>query len=86
MENDLSRVVDALPGLVWTALPDGQFDFLNQRWCEHSGLRADEGHGQGWNASEAISSVDDRPRPLLIKTERDDGSCVRLTVQVTGNS
>jgi hypothetical protein len=32
--NDLSRVVDARPGLVCTALPDGDFDFLNQRWCE----------------------------------------------------
>jgi hypothetical protein len=28
MENDLSRVVDALPGLVCAALPDRQIDFL----------------------------------------------------------
>ena len=28
MENELSPVVDALPGLVWTALPDGSVDFL----------------------------------------------------------
>jgi hypothetical protein len=32
--NDLGRVVDARPGLVCTALPDGDIDFLNQRWCE----------------------------------------------------
>jgi hypothetical protein len=39
MENELSRVVvDALPGLVWTALPDGRIDFLNQRWCDTPGL------------------------------------------------
>ena len=31
MEIQLSRIVDALPGLVWTALPDGHIDFLNQR-------------------------------------------------------
>jgi hypothetical protein len=30
MENELSHGVDALPGLVWTALPDGCVDFLNQ--------------------------------------------------------
>ena len=30
MENELSRVVDTLPGLVWTALPDGNVDFFNQ--------------------------------------------------------
>jgi hypothetical protein len=31
---DLRRVVDAPPGLVCTALADGDIDFLNQRWCE----------------------------------------------------
>lgn len=30
MENELSRVVDALPGLVWTALPNGHIDFVNR--------------------------------------------------------
>ena len=48
MENELSRVVDALPGLVWTAFPDGEIDFLNHRWCEYTGLSVDEGSGQGW--------------------------------------
>src|SRR5260370_25866449 len=48
MENELSRVVDALPGLVWTAFPDGEIDFLNPRWCEYTGLSVDEGSGQGW--------------------------------------
>jgi PAS domain S-box-containing protein len=37
MENDFSRVVDALPGLVWTALPDGHVDFVNQRWSDYTG-------------------------------------------------
>src|SRR6185437_11582867 len=36
------------------------------------------------NASEAMSTVEDRPRQLLLRTERDDGDCVRLTVQDTG--
>jgi PAS domain S-box-containing protein len=36
------------------------------------------------NASEAMSSVDDRPRQLLIRTERDDGDGVRLSVQDAG--
>jgi PAS domain S-box-containing protein len=48
MENELSRVIDALPGLVWTALPDGHIDFLNQRWCEYTGVRAEDALGQGW--------------------------------------
>ena len=48
MEDDLSRVLNALPGLVWTALPDGQIDFVNQRWCEYTGLSVDEACGCGW--------------------------------------
>ena len=51
MEIDYRRVVDALPGLVWTALPDGRIDFLNQRWCEYTGLSVDEAYGPGWQTA-----------------------------------
>jgi C4-dicarboxylate-specific signal transduction histidine kinase len=33
------------------------------------------------NASDATGAVDDRPRQLLIRTERDERDHVRLTVQ-----
>jgi C4-dicarboxylate-specific signal transduction histidine kinase len=36
------------------------------------------------NASDAMSGVDDRPRTLLIRTERDERDHVRLTVQDAG--
>ena len=36
------------------------------------------------NASDAMSSVDDRPRQLVIKTERAEGDHVRLTIQDAG--
>ena len=36
------------------------------------------------NAFDAMSAVDDRPRQLLIRTERDEGDRVRLTVQDAG--
>lgn len=36
------------------------------------------------NASDAMSGVEDRPRHLLIRTERDEGECVRLSVQDAG--
>jgi signal transduction histidine kinase len=36
------------------------------------------------NASDAMSSVEDRPRQLLIRTERDEGDRVRLTVRDSG--
>ena len=36
------------------------------------------------NASDAMSAVDDRPRELVIRTERDDGDRVRLSVKDAG--
>src|SRR5882757_4505669 len=36
------------------------------------------------NASDAMSGVDDRPRQLVIRTERDEGDRVLLTVQDAG--
>ncbi len=36
------------------------------------------------NASESMNGVDDRPRQLLIKTERDEGDHVRLSVEDAG--
>ncbi|WP_321932078.1 PAS domain S-box protein [Paraburkholderia guartelaensis] len=51
MENELSRTVDALPGLVWTALPDGRFDFVNRPWCEYTGLSVEQASGDGWQTA-----------------------------------
>src|SRR5262249_22528531 len=45
MENELSHVIETLPGLVWTTLPDGRIDFLNHRWCEYTGLSLEEAWG-----------------------------------------
>jgi PAS domain S-box-containing protein len=44
----LRLVIDTLPALVWSKLPDGSADFLNQRFREYTGLSVDEGLGWGW--------------------------------------
>jgi signal transduction histidine kinase len=36
------------------------------------------------NASDAMSGINDRPRQLVIRTGRDEGDCVRLSVQDAG--
>ena len=36
------------------------------------------------NAADAMSTIDDRPRELLIRTERDEGNQVRLSVKDSG--
>src|SRR5258706_867289 len=51
LQDELRRVVDSLPGLLWTALPDGYIDFLNRRWCDYTGLSLEKACGWGWNAA-----------------------------------
>ena len=58
--NDQFRLaIDSIPGLVWTALPDGRVDFLNQRWLEYTGLTLEQASGWGWQAAVC---PDDLPR------------------------
>jgi len=47
-EDRLRLVIDTLPALVWSKLPDGSADFLNQRFREYTGLSVEEGLGWGW--------------------------------------
>ncbi len=51
MKSEVGHIVDALPGLVWTATPDGHADFLNRRWLEYTGLSQDQAKGIGWQAA-----------------------------------
>jgi PAS domain S-box-containing protein len=40
--------VDTIPAYVWSALPDGSVDFINQRWLDFSGSSFEQGLGYGW--------------------------------------
>jgi PAS domain S-box-containing protein len=51
MVDELRRLLDTLPGLIWTARSDGHADFINARWCEYTGLRAEDALGPGWQAA-----------------------------------
>jgi hypothetical protein len=46
MANGLSRNVDALPGLVWTALLDGRIEFVNRPGCKYSALSVEQGRAR----------------------------------------
>jgi PAS domain S-box-containing protein len=69
MEHDLGPVLDALPGLVWTALPDGCVDFASQSWCEYTGLDVGELLGTGWQTAahpEDLADLLKRWRSILL--------------------
>ncbi len=41
-------LAEAIPQLVWTALPEGAVDYCNRRWYEATGLTEAESMGSGW--------------------------------------
>jgi len=60
---DLSRVVNALPALVWTTQGDGRSDFVNRSWCEYTGLGPEAARDHGWQSAihpDDLSSLSDR--------------------------
>src|SRR5712692_9665776 len=47
----LRVLVDSIPALIHTGLPDGYLDFFNQRWLEFVGLRLEDLEGWKWTAA-----------------------------------
>src|SRR6202171_4493986 len=60
-EKELRDVVNTLPALVWSTLPDGAVDFVNERWLEFTGLSPQD--ALGWNL-EAVVHPEDRARAV----------------------
>jgi len=49
---DVARlIIDTIPALAWSTLPDGSVDFLNQRWLDYTGLSLEQGRGRGWQVA-----------------------------------
>ena len=55
-------LLEGVPQLVWTCLPDGRCDYLSRQWVEYTGVPEAEQLGYGW--ADAIHP-DDRPRLML---------------------
>jgi formate hydrogenlyase transcriptional activator len=50
-EARLGQIVDTIPALVWTNLPDGPNDFSNQGWQDFTGISSKGARGWGWQAA-----------------------------------
>ena len=44
-------IINTIPGVAWSARPDGTADFLNQTYLDYTGLTAEEGMDWGWTAA-----------------------------------
>lgn len=49
-ELELRKIVNAMPLTVWTSLPDGYCDFVNDRWLDYAGFTAEQAEGSGWTS------------------------------------
>src|SRR5271170_686674 len=58
-EDRLRRVINTIPAHVWSTLPDGSVDFINQRLLESTGLSIEALLGSGW---QSIVHPEDRAR------------------------
>ncbi|MDB6068580.1 MAG: multi-sensor signal transduction histidine kinase [Pedosphaera sp.] len=47
-ESHFRQLADAMPQIVWTALPNGRVDYFNRRWYEFTGLPNGSLDDQGW--------------------------------------
>ena len=58
-ERQLRDVIETMPAIVWSTLPDGSVEFINRRWQEFTGLGGEDALGWNW---EALVHPDDRAR------------------------
>jgi PAS domain S-box-containing protein len=48
-EAKFRTIANAMPQMVWSALPDGAHDYFNQRWYDFTGVPEGSTDGEGWN-------------------------------------
>jgi PAS domain S-box-containing protein len=41
-EDGLRTVIDTIPAMAWSVLPDGAVDFVNQRWLDYAGVSLEQ--------------------------------------------
>src|SRR6266481_1407841 len=84
-EKELRDVIDTIPAIVWSTLPDGSNAYVNKRFVEYSGSSAEQMAGSGWQAlihpddlerhaakwREAIATG--RPYDNEVRSRRSDG-------------
>jgi PAS domain S-box-containing protein len=71
-EDRLRLVIDTVPALIHTGLPDGQLDFFNQRWLDFVGLSLEHLSGWKWTAvihPEDVAAMVERWRAALATGE-----------------
>ena len=67
-EDRLRVIIDTIPTLAWSTLPDGSAEFINQRWLDYTGLSAEEARDWGWSIAihpEDLTELTENLRTIL---------------------
>jgi PAS domain S-box-containing protein len=84
-EKELRDVIDTIPAMVWSTLPDGSNTYVNKRFVEYTGSSAEQTAGSGWHAlihpddlerhaskwTEAVATG--KPHESEVRSRRSDG-------------
>jgi len=57
-EAKFRTIANAMPQMVWSALPSGAHDYFNQRWYDYTGVADTSTDGEGWSE---VFHPDDQP-------------------------
>lgn len=47
-EYELRLITEIIPQQIWTATPEGEIDYINQRWQEYTGVTLEQIQADGW--------------------------------------
>jgi PAS domain S-box-containing protein len=50
-EKELRDVIETIPAIAWSALPDGSNSYANRRWSQYTGLPMGQTAGSGWQTT-----------------------------------
>jgi PAS domain S-box-containing protein len=50
-EDQLRVIINRIPALAWSCLPDGTPEFLNQRWLDYTGMSTEQALDSGWKGA-----------------------------------
>ena len=67
-EDRLRVIIDTIPTLAWSTLPNGSAEFINQRWLDYTGLSAEEARDWGWSIAihpEDLTELKENLRAIL---------------------
>jgi formate hydrogenlyase transcriptional activator len=68
---ELRTIIDTIPALAWSSVPEGSVDFVNRRWQEYTGLSREQSQGAGWE-----TAIHPEDLPGLLSKWEESRDCV----------